>query len=54
MKKILIANIILDVILIISDLYIGITQNKLFLLWIVLWAMFLAIESYLLINDKYK
>ena len=52
MKKILVANIILDVILIISDLYMGITQNKLFFLWIVPWAVFLAIESYLLINSK--
>ena len=52
MKKILIANIILDVILIISDLYMGITQNKLFFLWTVLWFVFLAIESYLLTKEK--
>lgn len=52
MKKILIANIILDVILIIIDLYMGITQNKLFFLWIVPWVVFLVIESYLLIKGE--
>lgn len=52
MKKILIANIILDVILIISDLYMGIIQDKTFFLWIVLLVAFLAIESYLLTKEN--
>ena len=52
MKKILIANIILDVILIISDLYMGITQNKTFFLWAILWFVFLIIESYSLTKEN--
>lgn len=52
MKKILIANIILDVILIISDLYMGIIQDKTFFLWAILWIIFLVVESYLLTKEN--
>lgn len=52
MKKILIANIILDVILIIVDLYMGITQDKTFFLWVILWVVFLAVESCLLLKEN--
>ena len=51
MKKILIANIILDVILIISDLYMGITQNKIFFLWAMILVAFLVVESYSLTKE---